>query len=178
MLARLAHVIARHRWPVIGIWLVLTLFGAFAAGKVSKRWYQSFSIPGYSAYEANQRTLKQFGTGLRPPNVVVFHTSGDATKSAPIRAAMDRAARANPGARTSSYFSTGSLAYVSRDRHTAFLEVHMPGQAKFDTKSGAEATRRAAATGLPSGISVHVTGHDPLEEASTHGDTGGSSVLL
>jgi len=91
---------------------------------------------------------------------------------------MDRAARANPGARTSSYFSTGSLAYVSRDRHTAFLEVHMPGQPKFDTKSGAEATRRAAAAGLPSGISVHVTGHDPLEEASTHGDTGGSSVLL
>src|SRR5438445_285762 len=64
MLARLAHVIARHRWPVIGIWLVLTLFGGFAAGKVSKRWFQSFSIPGYSAYEANQRTLKQFGTGV------------------------------------------------------------------------------------------------------------------
>ena len=58
VLARLAHVIARHRWPVIGIWLVLTLFGAFAAGKVSKRWYQSFSIPGYSAYEANQRTIE------------------------------------------------------------------------------------------------------------------------
>src|SRR5207237_44819 len=168
----------RHRWPVIGIWLVLTLFGGFAAGKVSKRWFQSFSIPGYSAYEANQRTLKQFGTGMRPPNVVVFHTAGDATKSGPIHAAMDRAAQANPGARTSSFFSTRSLAYVSRDRHTTFMEIYPPGTPRFDTKSGAAATRKAAAAGLPSAISVHVTGHDPLEEASTHGKSGGPGVLL
>src|SRR5205814_1255187 len=76
-LARLAHVIARHRWPVIGIWLVLTLFGAFAAGKVSKRWFQSFSIPGYSAYETSKDTLERFGTGQRPPNIVVFQSHGD-----------------------------------------------------------------------------------------------------
>ena len=44
-LAKLAHVITRHRWPVIGAWLVLTLFGGFAAGKLSTRWYQSFSSP-------------------------------------------------------------------------------------------------------------------------------------
>src|SRR5881396_4425689 len=100
MLARLAHVIARHRWPVIGAWIVLTLFGGFAAGKVSKRWYQSFSIPGKSAYEANQRTLKAFGVGVRPPNIVVFHTSGDATKSAAIARAMKRAAATTPGALT------------------------------------------------------------------------------
>ena len=49
MLARLAHLIARKRWYVIGVWIVLTLFGGFAAGQVSKRWYQSFSIPGKSA---------------------------------------------------------------------------------------------------------------------------------
>ena len=58
MLARLAHVVARHRWQVIGAWIVLTLFGAFAAGQLSKRWYQSFSIPGKPAYEASQRTLQ------------------------------------------------------------------------------------------------------------------------
>ena len=34
MLTRLAHLTARHRWPVIGAWLVLTLFGVFAAQKV------------------------------------------------------------------------------------------------------------------------------------------------
>ena len=81
LLARFAHFIARHRRAVIGIWIVLTLFGGFAAGQLSKRWYQSFSIPGKPAYEASQRTLKAFGVGVRPPDVVVFHTAGDATQS-------------------------------------------------------------------------------------------------
>ena len=178
MLARLTHLITRHRWLVIGFWIVLTLFGAYAAGQVSKRWYQSFSIPGKSAYEANQRTLKRFGTGVRPPNVVVFHTSGDATKSVAIKRAMQRAAATMPGARTSSYFSTGNPMYVSADRHTIFEEVYPPGIAKFDTKSGADRMRDAAATGLPAGTTVEVTGHDPLEEASTHGNSGGPGVLL
>jgi putative drug exporter of the RND superfamily len=178
MLARLTHLITRHRWLVIGVWIVLTLFGAFAAVQVSKRWYQSFSIPGKSAYEANQRTLKSFGTGVRPPNVVVFHTSGDATRSVAIKRAMQRAAATMPGARTSSYFSTGNPMYVSADRHTIFEEVYPPGIAKFDTKSGADRMRAAAGTGLPAGTTVEVTGHDPLEEASTHGNSGGPGVLL
>ena len=45
-----------------------------------------------------------------------------------------------------------------------------------------EERRRADARrgrgGLPAGITVNVTGHDPLEEASTHGGGGGPSVLL
>ena len=99
MLARLAHLVSRHRRPVIAVWIVLTLFGAFAASQVSKRWYQSFSIPGKSAYEANQRTLKTFGTGVRPPNVVVFHTSGDVTKSVAIKR-CDAARRRDDAGRT------------------------------------------------------------------------------
>ncbi len=178
MLARLAHVVIRHRFIVIGAWLALTIFGAYAAGQVSKRWFQSFSIPGASAYETNQRTLKAYGVGVRPPNVVVFKTDGDATKSEAIRAATERVKKANPGALTSSYFSTGSDAFVSSDRHTTFMEVYPPGLATFDTKSGAVETEKAASSGLPSGTTVHVTGHDPLEEASQHGDGGGPSVLL
>jgi RND superfamily putative drug exporter len=177
VLARLAHVVARHRWKVIAAWTVLTLFGAFAAGQVSKRWYQSFSIPGKSAYEANQRTLKTFGTGVRPPNVVVFHAAGDVTRSPAIAAAMQRAAATMPGSRVSSYYSTHDLMYVSKDRHTTFEEVYPAGPAMFSTTSGAAAMRAAAARGLPHGIQVEVTGHDPLEEASSHGG-GGGNVLV
>jgi RND superfamily putative drug exporter len=178
LLARFAHFIARHRRAVIGVWIVLTLFGGFAAGQLSKRWYQSFSIPGKPAYEASQRTLKAFGVGVRPPEVVVFHTSSDATQSTSIPAAMRRAASTMPGALTSSYFSTHDPMYLSRDRHTAFLEVYPPGAPKFSTKSGAAKMRAAAAAGLPAGVSVQVTGHDPLEEASTHGSGGSASVLF
>jgi predicted RND superfamily exporter protein len=107
-LGRLAHFIARHRWPVIGTWIVLTLFGAVAAGQLSSRWSRSFSIPGKPAYEASQRALKAIGAGVRAPNVVVFHTSGNATKNRAIEQAMQRAAATVPGARTSSYLSTGT----------------------------------------------------------------------
>ncbi|HWT44998.1 MAG TPA: MMPL family transporter [Vicinamibacterales bacterium] len=178
MLARLAHLIARHRWKVIGAWIVLTLFGGFAAGQVSKRWYQSFSIPGKSAYEANQRTFKQFGTGLRPPNVIVYHASGDITQNAAVKQSMARLASAIPTARTSDYFSTGSSMYVSKDKHTTFMEVYLAGEPKFSSKSGAKHMRTVAAQGLPSGVTVNVTGHDPLEEASTNGGGGSSNVLL
>jgi RND superfamily putative drug exporter len=178
MLERLAHVVSRHRRKVIFAWVALTLFGVFAAGQVNKRWFQSFSIPGYSAYETNQRTLQEFGTGIRPPDVVVFHTSGEATKSAAIAAAMARAAKAVPGGRVSSYFLTHNRKmYVSHDGHTTFEEIYPPGLATFSTTSGAPDILAAAQKGLPPGIVVNVTGHDPLEEASSHG-SGKSNILL
>jgi RND superfamily putative drug exporter len=177
MLVRLAHLINRRPWWFIGAWIALTLFGAFAAGQVSKRWYQSFSIPGKSAYEANQRTFDTFKNGVRPPNVVVYHTSGDATKNNAIRLSMQRAAATSPGARSSSWFTTHNDMYVSKDGHTTFMTVYPAGIAKFDSTSGAKEMRAAAAKGLPAGTTVEVTGHDPLEEASTNGTGGTSSVL-
>jgi RND superfamily putative drug exporter len=178
MLARLAHVTARHRKAIIFTWIALTVFGGFAAGQVSGRWLQSFSIPGYSAYEASQRTLDRFGTGERPPSVVVFQTKGDATQSEAIRAAMKRALKTSPGARTSSYFSTGSDAYVSKDRHTTFMEVYPAGSPQVYTKSGSETMLKAASAGLPAGTTVHATGLDPILEANENGDTSGPSILL
>ena len=149
MLGRLAHVIVRRRRLVIGIWVALTLFGAFSASQVSKRWFQSFSIPGYSAYEANKRTLETFGTGMQAPLVAVFHTKGDVTKDAGIQQAVDKAAAVNPGSRTSSYWSTGSKAYVSADGHTAFAEIYPPGSPKFSSDTHIKQVR-AALTSAPS----------------------------
>ncbi|HKV68176.1 MAG TPA: hypothetical protein VJN72_08795, partial [Gaiellales bacterium] len=143
MLARFAHLTNQHRWAVIGAWAVLTLFGAFAAGEVSNHWYQGLAIPGGPAYEASQRTLHAFGAGARAPNVIVFHTAGDATKSRAIERATRRAAATMPGALVSSYFTTGDAMYVSRDRHTTFAEVYPPGPATVATTSGAVKMRAA-----------------------------------
>ncbi len=178
-LGRLAHRVKRYRWLVIGAWIMLTLFGGFAAGQLSSRWFQSTSVPGKPAYETGQQTLAVFGAGVRPPNVVVFHSSnGDVTRIPAVRAATARVATASRGALTSSFFSTGSLAYVSRDRHTTFEEVYLPGRAGVDRKSGAAQMRAVAAVGLPAGVTVDVTGRDALDEANTHGGDGGSTVLL
>jgi RND superfamily putative drug exporter len=178
-LEHLAHFVARHRWPVIAAWILLTFVGGVAASKLSTRWYQSTAIPGKPAYEGSLRAVKVLGAGARPPNIVVFHSpSVDVTKSAEVRAAMARVVKANPHALTSSYFSTGNVMYASQDRHTTFLQVYPPGPNALDVKSGASEMRVLAAAGLPAGMSVEVTGYQPIEEGTTQGQSKGSGVLL
>jgi putative drug exporter of the RND superfamily len=174
MLARLAHVIVRRRRLVIGAWIALSLFGAFSASQVSKRWFQSFSIPGYSAYEANQRTLHRFGTGQQAPLVAVFQTKGDVTKATGIEQAVRDAAAVNPGSRTSSFWSTGSRAYVSKDGHTAFAEIYPPGSPNFSSSVHIDRLRAELQQAMPPGVTAHLTGRDALEAASSGGGKGPS----
>ena len=174
MLARLAHVIVRRRRLVIGAWIVLSLFGAFSASQVSKRWFQSFSIPGYSAYEANKRTLERFGTGQQAPLVAVFHTNGDVIKVAGLDKAVASAAAVDKGSRTSSFWSTGSHAYVSKDGHTAFAEIYPPGSPNFSSDTHIKQVRAALKKATPKGVTAYLTGRDALEEASSGGGKGPS----
>ncbi|HEY2074653.1 MAG TPA: MMPL family transporter, partial [Gaiellaceae bacterium] len=174
MLARLAHFIVRRRRWVIGSWIALTLFGAFSATQVSKRWFQSFSIPGYSAYEANKRTIDRFGTGMQAPLVVVFQSKGDVTKVAGLEQAVTKAAAIDKGARTSSYWSTGSSAFVSKDGHTAFAEIYPPGEPTFSSSTHIKQVRAALKSATPKGVTAYLTGRDALEEASSGGGKGPS----
>jgi len=156
---------------------VLTIFGAFSAGQVSKRWFESFSIPGYSAYEANQHTLKTFGTGEQAPLVAVFHSSGKVTDQSGIKNAIAAAAKVNPGSRVSSYWSTGNNAYVSKDGHTTFAEIYPPGTPTFNSSVHIKEVRAKLKAATPSGVEANLTGRDPIYEDSTGGSSGGPSVL-
>ncbi len=176
-LARLARVIMQHRRIAAGAWIVLTIFGAFSAQQGSKRWLEQFSIPGYSAYEANQRTLKTFGTGENAPLTAVFHSNGDVTKVTAIKGAIAAAAAENPGSRVSSYFSTGNDAYVSKDRHTTFAELYPPGNQGFNGVVHIGEARDALHRATPAGVQSYLTGRDALQEAASGGDTNGPSVL-
>ncbi len=175
MLERLAHLIVRRRFVVIGVWIVLTLVGGYSAGAVSKRWYQSFSIPGYSAYETDQATLKLFGSGEEPPLVAVFHSSGNVTAEPGIARAIAAGAAADPLSRYSSYWSSGSRAYVSADGHTTFAEIYPPGNASFSSTIAIAKVRSAIDAATPAGVQAHLTGLLPLEAASSGGK--GPSVL-
>jgi RND superfamily putative drug exporter len=170
VLERLAHVVIRRRRVVVGVWVLLFLFGIFTSGRLADRWFESFSIPGYSAYEANQRTLKTFGSGEYPPLVAVFHADGDVTTQAQeIQAAVDTGAAAWPGSRVSSYATTRSDLYLSEDRHTTFAEIYPPGNQQFEASGLIKKVRDAIAGAAPSGVETHLTGRDPLYE-----DVGGS----
>jgi putative drug exporter of the RND superfamily len=174
----LARLVLRHKRAIVFLWLALTLIGAYSANAVSKRWLEQFSIPGYSAYEANQRALKTFGTGENAPLVAVFHSDGDVTKVTGIKQAIAAAEGQNPGSRVSSYFSTGSDAYVSRDRHTTFAELYPPGNQGFNGNVKIGEARTALKQATPPGVTSYLTGRDALQEASSGGDSNGPSVFL
>ncbi len=173
MLARLAHLVHRRRGRFIAVWVLLTAFGVFATMQVSNRWFESFSIPGYSAYETNQKTLRTFGTGEQAPLVAVFHSSGDITKQ-DLAPAIKRAAAVNPGSRVSSYFDTHDDVFVSRDRHTTFANIYPPGQNAFSSEPHIKMVRAALRANAPPGVETHLTGLMPLQAASSGGGTGPS----
>src|SRR5437763_3332106 len=173
MLARLAHVVHRRRASVVALWIVLTLFGAFAAARVSNRWFESFSIPGYSAYETNQKVVKTFGTGEQAPFVAVFQSKGDVTKQ-DLGQAIAKAAAVNPGSRVSSYATTHSKAYVSADRHTTIAEIYPPGENTFSGTSHIKQVLAGLKANTPPGVTANLTGLLPLENASSGGGNGPS----
>jgi RND superfamily putative drug exporter len=166
---RLGHFVVRRRRAVILTWVGLLIFGIIGAGQVSDRWQEEFSIPGYSAYEANQRALDTFGTGAQVPLVAVYKSKGDVTKEPGIEKSIAAAQNRNPGSRTSSYFSTGSDAYVSKDRHVTFAEIYPAGKPQFDFSKAIPKTRTALEKTAPAGVQTFLTGRDPLYE-----DQGGA----
>ena len=160
MLARLGHLVYRRRKSVIALWLVLTIFGAFSAAKVADRWFESFSIPGYSAYETNQKVLHDFGNGAQPPLVAVFRSDRDVTKEAGIGDAIAKAAAVVPGSRVSSYYSTRNSVYVSADRHTTYAEIYAGGEPKFELPPYVKKARAALHEASPPGVQSWLTGRD------------------
>src|SRR5262245_55080456 len=115
-MVRLANLVRRHPWRVIGVWVVLTVVGGFSASRLQDRWFQSFSIPGFSGYEANQRTLKTFGSGEQVPLVAVLSSPDrDITKVDGIAQAIDATAAEVPGSRVGDWFATHSDMYLSKD---------------------------------------------------------------
>src|SRR5437773_12045187 len=177
MLAALGHTIHRRRKVVLVLWLALVAFGAFGAQQMSKRWFQQFSIPGYSAYETNQRVVHTFGNGAQPSVVLVFHSNGDVRKQRSIQHAVLAAERAVPGSRSSSTFSTGNDAYVSADRHTTFAEVYPPGENGFGASDPVKKIRAAARAATPAGVTLNVTGNQALEDAAGDAGNSGPSIL-
>jgi putative drug exporter of the RND superfamily len=177
VLERLARFVIHHRKLVVGGWLVLTILGAYSANAINKRWLDQFSIPGYSAYEANQRTLKLFGNGAQPPHVALFTVDGDVTKNTGIPAALAKFHQEplGKGYRIGSYYSTQSRAYVSKDGHSTFATLYPPGKPGFSSDSHPGDVRNAIKAALPAGVQFHLTGRDALFDSQ--GSSEGPSVF-
>lgn len=170
MLTSLAHTIIRRRRAVIAAWIVLCAFGAFAAGQLADRWYEEFSIPGASGYEANQRAQDQLGNARLYPRVLVFEAeAGNVTQIPGVEEAIEEVAAANPGSRVSSFFNTGDPAYVSEDGSVTFANLYAAGTFAFQGVD-LEPTQQALEGALPPGVEGYVSGIDALYEEASRED--------
>ncbi len=177
MLERLAHLVMRRRWWVVGAWVVLLFAGGAAAAKLADRWFEDFSIPGYSAYEANQRALETFGTGAQPPLVAVLTTKdGDITQIDGVDEAIAAARAELPGpARVGSWFESGSDMYVSDDRQTMIATLYPAGPNTFTAFPPVDEMQDALAKAAPEGVETHLTGLASIIESQ--GSVEGPGVL-
>jgi len=174
--AGLARLVIRIRWLVVAAWIALTFVGMFSAAKLSDRWFESFSIPGYSAYEANQRTLKAFGSGEQVPLVVVLTAKDkDVRTVRGVDEAIDATAGVVHGARVGSWFETRSAMYLSPDRHTMVATIYPPGNATFSSFPPIAEARAALQQATPGGVTSHLTGRDAIFESQ--GGESGPGVL-
>jgi len=176
---RLAYYVVHHRRLVIGVWILLTAFGAFSAGQVADRWLEEFGVPGASGYEANQRAVAKLGNGELFPFVIALRADEDVTKVPGVEAAIEKVAAANPGSRVSSFFNTGDDVYVSDDRKVTFANIYAAGEIGIEPVD-LDPTREALAAAVPEGVDGYVSGIDSLYAESSETADGGEapSVLV
>ena len=175
-MAHLARLVIRHRLLVVGVWIVLTVLGVVSTSRLADRWFQSFSIPGFSAYEANQRTLETFGSGEQAPLVVVLTSPGkDVTQVSGVQGAVNAAAAVVKGGRVGSWFDTHSNMYVSKDGHTMVATIYPPGNATFSSFPPIELARAALRQATPAGVTSHLTGRDAIFDSQGGSSGPGSS---
>src|SRR5215211_7331132 len=179
-------VLAHKRIVVIG-WIALTIAGIAASGPASKRLANDSSVPAKEGWETTVAIAQRYDGnrdgGSVPLLPVVTLPAGTTIDSPGVKAALaaadGRLREALPGARSASFASTGSRAFVSKDGRTVFALAYPRPAAKSEWGENPEAARAAtrALRGVTvAGQPVRVTGFDALIEDS--GDSDGPGVLV
>ncbi len=179
---RLTRWVLGHRKLVVGVWVLLTLAGIATSGTAVDRMDQRFTVPGREGWETNQEIARTFrGTGgdTTPLLAVVTVPEGKRVVRNDMSGVEAALNKANRGARTAGFASTGSNAFVSEDGRTAFVISYPPLDPKstFGENVGAEKRARAAVKDVSvQGAPVHLTGYDALAAETGGGD--GPGVLI
>jgi RND superfamily putative drug exporter len=175
---RITRFVIARRWFVIVGWILLTMFGGFAAGQVADRFAQDFSIPGKPAYEANKRAYDEFGNGKQYPVQLVYVSTGDVRADTGIQESIDAVSAAvkNGRSRVGSFYNTQADYYVSKDGHTTYANFYSPGPSTFGVDPNLELIEQALKKSTPPGVESHVTGFLPIV-LSQGGEAEGPGLL-
>jgi RND superfamily putative drug exporter len=180
---RLTRWILAHRRLVVAIWAVLTIVGIATVNNATKAMDQKFSVPGREGWQTDAQIAKLYkntGSDTAPLLPVVTLPAGKSATDPAVKQELAgieaTAKKAIPGARVAGYASTGSNAFLSKDRRTAFVIVYPPADPNesFGGNSGAQKDLRSALRGATvGGAPVHLTGYEALAAQSGGGNGPG-----
>jgi RND superfamily putative drug exporter len=151
---------ARGRWVVIPLFLVLLVAGAMLAGRLGDVTSSEQTLPGSEAARGADLIDAHFSGGRETSSVQpVFRnrslTVDDPAYRAAVTAALARAARLVPGTRVTSYFDTGSRDMVGDGGHMTFATLAYP---LSDDQAAGRIDEIRAAIGTPAGFEPTLVG--------------------
>src|SRR5687767_9826439 len=153
MIERWTRLMIRHRWIVLGAWLVVFVASGVAASGLSDLLTNRFTLPGTDTRRAELILEERFGQKSTGSFTIVVESEGRARALVPeVRAAGRRAADALPTSRL--------VAVQSVDEDVVLAQL-VSELAPADSKGRTEAMRRAIGS-LP-GATVYVTGQAAIE---------------
>jgi RND superfamily putative drug exporter len=174
---RSARFVLRHRWWVIGFWLIALVAGGLAAGQVPNKLSYDFSLPGQEGSQTAVKLEQSYGVAAQVGYIPVL-TAPAGQKISNHRAGVAAVAdkiRALPGLQVLDYASTGNPKFLTNDGHSTFVLVYAPPQRGLTDSLAGTFERTVAGAARQQGLTVAVTGYNQLSAGSS--SSAGPSVL-
>ncbi len=150
---RWTRFVLRHRFAVLGAWLVVFVVSGWAASGLASLLTNRFTLPGTDTHRAELILESHFGQRSTGSFTLVAKTSGPAAKAVPaVRAAAERASKQLP---TSRVVSAAPVA-----EHVVSAQI-VSDLEPADSKGHTDAMRRAA--GRVPGATLYLTGQAAIE---------------
>lgn len=164
-LARHGRRMARWRWVVIPLWVLVIAVAAMFGGRIGDVLTDEAHLPGSDAERGVHLIESHFAGGGEFSEVTPVFRSPGLTVDDPeyrdaVTAGLDRAAAIVPGTEVVSYFSNGARDMVGDDGHLSIATLRMPVDS--DTASDHVPAIREA-LGTPAGFEPTLLGGDAAE---------------
>lgn len=127
---RLATVMARRRWWVVGAWFVVLIVGMALAARIGDVTTTEVSLPGTESQRGIELIEDNLAAGDYTSVQPVFRnrtlTVDDAAYREAVTASLERAAKVVPGTEVISTYSSGSRDLVGDDGHLTYATLRLP----------------------------------------------------
>jgi RND superfamily putative drug exporter len=161
-IAKIARWCFRHRFIVVGIWLVVLVSVSIGAKIIGSDFSNSFSLPGTDSTKALNllQAVSQSASG--ETDTIVWQVSSGSVRSASvenhINAMLSNVATIPQVASITSPYTPFGVTQISRDGRTAFAQVHFSQQFQNLDKTNVKSVISTVKSANLSGLEVEVGG--------------------